>query len=649
MNSPSLDQPQQPAGVTFRAIVLGLVLIPANCMWVELSEFMWYSACPTTVSLYSNVVFIFCLIILCNSLVKKVRVCWALRPPELLVIYIMLAISNSMAGHDMMQVLVPSMSHLHHFGPIERRYERIIELVPSWLIVSDQHALESAYIGQESIYRAANILPWLGPLAWWFAFVMALCAVLWGLNLVFRKQWTENERLAYPIIQVPMLLANEAGALVRSRAFWIAFSIAAGIDLLNGLHVLFPLLPRIPVVQVLNLQSLFSNRPWRDMWPAWVSFYPFIIGLCFFMPLDLAFSCWFFFLFWQMQRVLASYFGIHGMPGFPFVAEQMVGGYYAIALMALWITRKHLRRLLRLLLGQRVERETPWDRLEARLAFLLIVGGAAFLYYFCRRAQMKPVIIGVFFVMYYLISIAIARMRAELGPPTHDLYPIGPHRQLVGVLGAPYLRTAYPNDLAMFGLLNFFNRVYRNHPMPQGIEGFRIAERMKMDNFRLLIAMLLAIAVGILSAFWALLWILNKYGATAQVSSLGEYLSRETWDTVDAWFNNPVRRQNGPAFAIGIGLLCALGLAFLRMNLHWWPLHPVGYAISGSWTMTWFWLCVFIAWLVKMVILKYGGAKAYKPAVPFFVGLILGDFAMGSFWNLYGIVMETDTYHFWPY
>ena len=43
----------------------------------------------------------------------------------------------------------------------------VFELVPSWLVVSDPHALESAYVGQESMYDPRNLVPWLGPLSWW--------------------------------------------------------------------------------------------------------------------------------------------------------------------------------------------------------------------------------------------------------------------------------------------------------------------------------------------------------------------------------------------------------------------------------------------------------------------------------------------------
>lgn len=642
-------------GVSIRSIALGTLLIPVTCMWVCLAEVMWYSGQPTTVSVFCHVIFILFVLILINLLIKAVRPKWALEPPEFMVVYTMLCLASAVSGHDMGEILIPTLAHLHYFGPIEGRYGEFTNLIPSWLVVSDDTALRSAYIGQESIFDPANYTPWLQPLFWWFLFTMALCAVMWGLNLLFRKQWTENEKLAYPVIQLPMLLATETRSILTNRLFWLAFGIAGTIGIVNGLNVLYPLLPSIPIVQVVDILSFFPERPWNAMGTTPVSFYPFAIGLCFFMPVDLAFSCWFFFIFWKLQRVWANYIGVQGMPGFPFVEEQTAGGYYAIALIALWISRNQLYRMYRLLIGHEIEGATRWERQESRLAAVLIFVGAAFLFWFCVVAGMAPGLVVIFFFLYFMISIAVTRMRAELGPPAHDLHNIGPNKQIVRFIGASNMNSdkvdpRYPTTLAMFGILNFFNRAYRGHPMPHGMEALRISERLRMDHRRYLIAMGIALALGIVCGYFAMLWIFNKYGASAQALGPAEIFGREPWDVhVNPWFTAPEPHKYQPTYAILIGLATALGLSALRMNLAWWPFHPVGYAVSGAWSMDMLWMCVFVAWLIKVLLLKYGGAKAYKPAIPFFVGLMMGDFVVGGFWQIYGIVMETKVYHFWPY
>ncbi|MBN2309873.1 MAG: hypothetical protein JXR94_12940 [Candidatus Hydrogenedentes bacterium] len=635
--------------ITYRSVIIGLLLMPLNALWLAVGEFVFLAGEPSTLSLFPQVIFMLFWLAVANQLVKRLKPLWALKPAELLVVYTMLCLGTCLTSIDLLDCLVPILSHLDYFGPMNNLFQPFRDQVPDWLVVSDPAALEGFYQGQESVFKAANLVPWLRPLAWWSAFLMALFAIMWGLNLVFRKQWTENEKLSYPIIQVPMALANDTERLFRNKYFWLAFGLAGAVDLLNGLSVLFPLLPDVPLVHIVDIRNLFAERPWRDMGAAPVSFYPFAIGMCFFMPLDLAFSCWFFFLFWKLQRVWASHVGIQGMPGFPFIEEQTAGGYYAMALMAIWISRRHLARLGRILLGRNTDDVSPWERQEAWIAAASIAAGAAFLLYFCMAAGMSPGIVVAFFLLYYLIAISVTRMRAELGPPSHDLHFIGPNFQIVKFFGAPALLDGNPRDLTMFGLFYSFNRAYRAHPMPHGLEAFRIAERLKLSNRRYLIAMAIALAAGIVCGFWALLYAFNKYGAAAQ--SIGPAQSRgwEAWNQVNAWFTTSPPHQWQPTYAIIIGLVFALGLAAMRMNAAWWPLHPVGYAISGSWSMEQLWMSVFTAWLIKAILLKYGGAKAYRPAVPFFLGLIVGDMVVGTCWLLYGTLTHAPVYHFWPY
>ena len=633
-------------GVTFRSIILGLLLIPVNCLWVVLAELGWYSGFPTCLSLFFNALFCVFFLVLANLALERVRPAWALKGSEILVVYTMICIASGLAGHDSLQLMIPTVTHLHRYSAMHGLYEEIMPHVPSWLALDDPVALQGAYMGQESMYAWANLGPWLVPLAWWSGLVIALCAVMWGINLVFRKQWVEHEKLAYPIIQVPLMLATEPHALFRSRLFWLGFGIAGAIDVVNGLNVLFPLMPKVPVVNIMNLREFFPERPWSDMGDMIVDFYPFAIGMFFFIPLDLAFSCWFFFLFFKVERVLASHFGLQVIPGFPYVNEQMAGGFYAIAFLALWMSRRHILRMFKILLGRYPGDESPWDRQEARIAAALIAFGGAFLVYFGVHAGMTPWIVIVFFALFFLISIAITRMRVELGPVVHDLHSAGPNIQIVNALGMTAMRKNNPADLVMFGMLNFFNRVYRGHPMPHGMEAFRIAYLLKMDYLRYLLAMLIAVVAGTFAAFWALLWMFYHYGGAANMVA-GDGFGWEIWTRVNGWFTAPQPHHLYSTFAIGIGTLFCIALAAVRLNLSWFPLHPVGFALAGTWSMDRLWLCVFIAWLAKALLLRYGGVKTYKPAVPFFIGLILGDFILGAAWNLYGILMEVQVYRFW--
>ena len=95
---------------------------------------------------------------------------------------------------------------------------------------------------------------------------------------------------------------------------------------------------------------------------------------------------------------------------------------------------------------------------------------------------------------------------------------------------------------------------------------------------------------------------------------------------------------------MGGGMVLTLILFILRMRFFWWPLHPAGYPLAVSSSIDYFWFTFFISWALKAVILKYGKVKGYQRAIPFFLGLILGDFIAGGLWMVYGVLTHQQVY-----
>ena len=46
-------------------------------------------------------------------------------------------------------------------------------------------------------------------------------------------------------------------------------------------------------------------------------------------------------------------------------------------------------------------------------------------------------------------------------------------------------------------------------------------------------------------------------------------------------------------------------------------------------------------------LLRYGGLRAYRRALPLFLGLVLGEFIVGSDWQLWAAATNTSAYVFW--
>ena len=631
--------------VTWRSLAIGLVLIPLNCYWIVESELVAFSGHPTCVSLIFTVVFSVFVLSVLNLLLRRFLPKSTLSQGELIVIYVMLSVVSATAGHNFMEILVPILGHAFWFATPENEWKDLFwRDIPSWLSVSDRDILKGYYEGDSTLYTVRHISGWLKPVLSWYGFISALVLVMLCINMVFRKQWTEKEKLAYPIIQLPYEMTGEG--FLKNRIMWIGFAIAASIGVTNGLNFLFPTIPRILAE---SYSISFADKPFSAMGRIILGTYPFVIGIGFLVPLDLLLSCWFFYLFWLAQLLFGSIMGWrthsgHGGLAYPYVNYQGYGAYIGIFLIVLWMGRKYLANVLGKILDKG-ELDDSNEPVSYRTTLLALVGGLTFLTLFCLRAGMSLWVILAFFLLYFALSTAISRMRAELGSPVHDLPYTGPAEILIASAGT---RRFGPNNLTMFSFFWFFTRAFGGHPMPHQLEGFKLAERANINSRRFLFAILLALGVGILVQFWVLLSVPYRLGAETRFFSPSvEYFGREPWERLQRRLQNPAQ-PNYPAMASAIvGVLFTFFLMVMRMRFFWWPLHPAAYAATfGGFAAPRFAFCFFVAWVAKRSLLEYRGPDTYRKAIPLFLGLILGEIVIGSLWTVMGMVFNMHTYGF---
>jgi len=639
--------PKGRAGVTWRAILIGLLLIPINSYWIFMMEIIRYQGHPTTISLFYSSIFNLVLLILANSVLRRYAPKWVLSQVELITIYVMLNIGAALVGHDSIQILVSLMPFATYFATPENKWHALFEnKLPDWLVVKDPVATKAFFRGG-SLYDPANYGPWIVPVLWWSAFIIVLLAMFLCMNVLLRKQWTERERLSYPLVQLPLDMTAEGAPLFKEKLLWYGIAIAAAIDIINGLAVLYPSIPMIPI-KLEDQSRWFITRPWNNIGWLPIQFYPFGIGLGMLLPVDLLFSCWFFFWMWKAERILTAAFGYDSIPNMPFVSEQSFGAYMGICVFAIAVSRRHFIELGKHFLGMKSSVDDKGEPISYRAATWFLVLGMVFLVYFSRRAGLSAWVLIPFFAIYFAMCIAITRMRAELGPPAHDLHAAGPDTIIPNLTGPGTLGT---QNLSVLSLFFWFNRAYRSHPMPFQLEGFKLAERTRMSYRGLFWAMMLAGVFGTYVAFWVILHLNYQYGGAS--SNIGPpnvtmIFGNEPWNRMDSWIKIPRHTEVDRAIAISVGFAFTIFLNSLRMKIGWFPFHPVGFAVSSSWSMHRLWLPMFIAWIVKLLILRYGGLKLYRQALPFFLGVILGECIVGSIWTIWGIGMHVPSYAFWP-
>ena len=223
--------------------------------------------------------------------------------------------------------------------------------------------------------------------------------------------------------------------------------------------------------------------------------------------------------------------------------------------------------------------------------------------------------------------VAATRIRAETGNAWLFGPMMDPHRLVLTALqGRLSLR-----DLTIMAFLrSLSNFDMRCQSMPHQLDAFKIADSAQLRPRQVSTAIIIAIAFGIPVALWLALEVWYSQGALGRAEPWRTTMGRNIHQEIIAQLLRPERRAGQQLGAVGVGFVVTLLLTWVRAMWVSWPLHPIGYAMAGTNTMGSLWLPFFLAWLVKWFCLRAGGMRAYRRAMPFFLGLILGDFLCGA-------------------
>ena len=409
----------------------------------------------------------------------------------------------------MMGFLFTSLGHPAWFATPENEWHSLFfSFLPKWLVVEDRQSLTGYYQGDSTLYTRQHFGSWILPTLIWSGFMSVLALMMLCINLILRKQWSEKEKLSYPIIQLPVSVVSNVNHFFTSTPMWIGFAIASAVTLINGLSFLYPEFPSVPVSRQ-SLARLFPDKPWNAIGRGGfnLSLYPFALGLSFLMPLDLTFSCWFFYLLGKLELVVGSITGWSSSPGYPYSAERAFGATIAFMLLIFWVGRDHLKTVL-----FKVWR-TSCQVAEAntyRWAILGLIAGGGCLVLFSTQLGLSLWLAILFFTVYFVLSIMVARMRAELGFFTHPMWGIMAPDMLISLAGS---RALGAKNLTIMALYRWFNFGFSSHQMPHQLEALKITDRTGIDQHKIAYSLIFITALGGVLLAWVHLHIFYRVGA----------------------------------------------------------------------------------------------------------------------------------------
>ena len=113
--------------------------------------------------------------------------------------------------------------------------------------------------------------------------------------------------------------------------------------------------------------------------------------------------------------------------------------------------------------------------------------------------------------------------------------------------------------------------------------------------------------------------------ATGKADDWNLAISRWNYDALAAAVRYPSGADVPGMTAISFGRVLILALMALKLRFAWWPLHPVAFPLAIADSILEFTVAILAAWLIKSLLLRYGGLRAHRVALPIFLGCIVGE------------------------
>lgn len=612
--------------VTLKAVVAGMVVVLLSEAYITWG--MMHLASRLNKSyLPMGLFFVYVVLVLVNVALDRARSRWALSPPELRVALGMGLIGAFFPFFGLASFLPTVIAAPFYLDTPENGWRELLhEHIPRWIALHNEDGAATLFYEGLAPHQSIPWSAWLVPLFWWGTLV---CAIGWTtlcIMVILRKQWVENERLEYPLMNVSMKMA--AGAddpegmahMLRQRGFRIGCFLGALAVLWNIVTFFYPLIPRLPTTP--NAASWFR---WLEGAPTfWVQISIYIIGFTYFARVEALFSFWVFFFLTGIEMSVFDRLGVGssvGQGGLEAVRAQSFGAFVMIVLVGLWMSRTHLKGVFRKALLGDAEVDDSKEALSYRAA---VVGmGIGLLYMGCwlhlAGMELKMLLLYMFFAL--TAYIGLSRIVAEVGLPYANISDTALNYAPIYILGS---RDITAPSMVSQGFLYALFATTRGFLGPPLAQTLKLTSGLKFRRHRLIGAIAIAMALGFFGSIGLTIYTAYRHGGYNLGGLTRVAGTRINYQKAVTWIRNLQPPDWDRLTFAGSGMAIVAVLTFLRYHFIWWPLPAVGLALQGMYMARRLAFPTFMMWAYKSLILKFGGVAMYRRGQPFFIGLMVG-------------------------
>jgi hypothetical protein len=613
------------AGITRRSLILGLALTIVLGIGAPYVRNVLPSSLFDGEYLPFGVVWpIAMLVMIVHPLLMRFRTRWGLSEADVAIVFIMGVTAAAVTGDGLSAFLLSNIS-APYFGatPENRWLEYVGPHLQSWLIIPDDVNQSTWLFTGKPVFESIPWSAWIVPLIWWLSLFGATFIVCLSIVVLLRKQWTDNERLAFPLMEVPLELARglrTSEAFWRKPAFWWGAIPPLFIVLFNMIGFFQQGWPEIT--------NSFGKISFGKGFPtiALHFWYP-IIGFAYFVNLDVLAGVWFFHLFASAETGIMNRVGYSsGTPDIYCSASHAVGwqGFGAMTFLVMggiWMARRHLARTARSAVKKPRDDGGGDEMLTFRGAYIGLLAGTLYIAAWLWHSGMELPVVITFLFATFIMYVGLTRIVIQSGL-VFVRAPMTAQSFTTSMLGSVNMSQAALTSVAVsFAWVHtvfFF--------MPAMAHAAKLHVDLRLDRRHVLIA----IAIALIVATAVSIYVILVWGYELGGGSFHGYAFR---GGMYNHYNSIVGQIRFPSsvdwsamvqFGIGAALMWLLTLVMYRVP--GWPIHPIGLTIGYTHPTAMIAFSIFIAWAAKGIILRMGGRPLYDRGKPFFLGLIIGYF-----------------------
>ena len=515
--------------------------------------------------------------------------------------------------------------------------------------------------GDDSLFARVAAVPWgawVMPLATWGIFLFLLLTAVLCLTVIFRRQWVENERLAFPLATVygALIEPPEPGRafnrLFRSPAFlWAAAGVFV-VHLFSGFSRYVPDVPAIPLTW--DLRPVFAGSAFwstAEWFLTQQQVYFTVIGIAFFLRTSVLTSLIVFCLAGGFFRMVMLSYGSDFTT--PMQADQQLGSGVVVLGATLWVARRHLAAVGRQMIGRPRRRDPRGLYLPYALAAWGVVASTAGMVAWLVLAGVSAGAACVYVAVLMGVMLLVGRVVAETGVlyvliATPATLPITYASTLTGAPAAPLSSFFFGRLLSTMFLWDTRESLpnYATTALRVADASIVDANRTRRRAVGYVLLLGLALLIAYVTASGSTLYFFYHNAATLgqnPVSPLSPFESlelpqRALDETRDfAAGIDPAARFHGVMF--GSGAIATLLLTLGNLRFAGWPLSPVGFLLATSWGMKVTWFSLLLGLIIKLVLVRLAGSRIVQRATPLFIGLVVGEVVATAFWMIVALVL----------